>query len=345
MTSRTLIMVIKIRLNNDKKGIGTITVAAIVAVIIIVAACAVILINNNSDAKTFAPGTTFSYDVNGTYTYSEYEFILTGTIDQELVSQNDKEYFFDDKMVIDIKYNTETTNLIDQETVDMVEKSNMVSSDAVKIGTCTLDTIDGNKTVVIWQETDSESGSVETDYVGSDNNVLYKSTIEITDGSNTIELTAILSDSDLKWQTSYKESSSIGVTYNYDITGEVIDHSDSNVTGTCTLECVGEGSQYCFQADTEIEITISGQSNSETDTSYTLSDSISGLSDSAVLTGTTNMQTIDGYLTLNIWTDSDTDEEDTCYVSQDGNVIYLESALLSLDYYDLNIEMTLTSRS
>jgi len=90
---------------------------------------------------------------------------------------------------------------------------------------------------------------------------------------------------------------------------------------------------------------IGGQSDSETDTSYTLSNSISGLNESNVLTGTTNMQTIDGYLTLNVWTNSDTDEEDTCYVSQDGNVIYWESNLLSLDYYDLNIKMTLTSRS
>ncbi len=342
-------MVVNIRLNNDKKGIGMVTIAIVIAVVIIViAAGAVMLINNNnSDAKTFAPGTTFSYDVNGTYTYSGYEFVLTGTIEHNLVSQNDKEYFFNDKMVVDMTYNAETTNIIDQENVDMLNKVNMVSLDAVKIGTADINTIDGKKTVDVWQETDADTGAVGTDYIGSDNKILYKSTMQMQlDESGIIEITSVLSDSELKWQTSYKESSSIGTTYNYNVTGDITNHSDSNITGSCTYKCVGEGSnQYCFQVDTELEVTIDGQSNTETDTNYTLSDYISGLNESAVMTGTIEMETIDGKLTLNVWEDLNEDSTETYYVSQNGDVIYWGSASVSSDTYELNIVMTLTSRS
>ncbi len=333
------IKVIDIKLKaNGKKYL---MIAAIVIVIAVVMAGASFLIDNEK-TKTSAPGSMVSYSLNGSIESSGITLTISGTMENVLSAQNDTEYFTKSTVNIDWIYNGSTVDSTTQESIISKEKDSGVPSDAEMIGTAQINTIDGKKTVNVWKYdvVEENMNYTETDYISEDNGITYKIVLNME--SNGMSIIANLTNYDLKWQNSYRESSAIGLKYNYDAHGNLIDYADSEINGTAVAECVGEGlGKYCFKESVDATITYGGQSTPLSKTGYYIEESTSGLETGAVKTGTIEMQTIDGVLTLDIWNLSDENGTTIDYVSQDGDTIYMTT--ITTD--EMYMELTLTSKS
>ncbi len=316
---------------------NTVFAIAVVA-ILVVAACTVILLNNNnSNANgTMAPGTTFSYDVSGTLGYSGATYLISGTIDREISGQNSDSYFFSEDTFIELQYGSESTTLIDETDVVPEDKDTDVPSDAENIGTETIDVQGDSKKVSVWTYT--EDSATQTDYVGSDDGILYKSVIEYS--STDIILTATLTSYHIITQQSYKESSDIGRASTYDVTGtELLEGSEMELSGHETVTIVGEDLEGNFCLETYTNMTIGGVEHDEY--SYSMSNSSSIDGDTTYL-GTTTMNTMDGELTLNVTELADTEGGVyTYYTDQDSGIAYF----ITYEDDSLEFEMTLTYRS
>jgi len=275
-------MKIKNKICGDRSGVSTLLIAIIIIIIVVIVAVAayVLLVgnDNNNNNQELAPGTTLTYD----FTDSSG---ATVTMEKEIIGQNATQYF----EKITAGDSPATYNL----------SPKLSSNDAELTGTADLDTIDGQKTLNIWEYTiiDPVNGSENiTSYADQGNGLFYKIVATYADPDSTtggqLTDTMILTDKNLVWQSSYKESSSIGKTYEYSYT--VV----GTVTFPASIICVAD----CLNGQFGIEFDFSAIDESAV--IYFLSDNIQGLPTDAVNSGTTTdlTNTIDGDLTAEIWT-------------------------------------------
>lgn len=253
---------------KDRSGISTILVIAVVVILVVAAAAAYIVLSNgnndDSDKEELAPGTVMSYDVfeGGK---------LTATQDQIIIGQNKNDYF------------VEVITTPDGGSASFTQYAlapKAQPKDPKKIGTANdMDTCDGPMDLEIWEYT--QEGVKVRAYIDPSSGVAYKEEAVDTDAA------VVLTGYDFKWQTSYKESKSIGKTYEYVLSG-------TNLVAKikCVADCVDGkfGVKYDFNQFGGGEICF-------------LSDNIQGLPVDATDTEETMTLagTIDGDVTVQIW--------------------------------------------
>jgi hypothetical protein len=216
-------------LKKDRSGVSTIMMVIVVVIILVVAAGAayVLLSNKSSDTQedevpieTVAPGTVLKYNY--------FDGKTTMVFEQHYVGQNADDYFI--KMVLVI------TPLLSVQSYDIAPKAG--PGDAMKTGEAERTTFEGKKTLEIWEYT--EGAAKVKAYVNPSNGLSYY--VEAKTG--TVTETYDLKSYELKWQTSYKVSKSIGKVFEY----KGYD-ADDNVYA-CGMKCIAD----CLDGQFGVEI-------------------------------------------------------------------------------------------
>ena len=306
------------KIRGDRSGVSTLLIAIVIIIIVVIIAVAAYVLlsgnNNNNNEETLAPGTTMTYDV----TDNE---VAVGTVEQTIIGQSSTVYFIESKLIGD-------TSVTQYSTSDKA-----MPKDAQKTGTEELDTFEGTKTLEVWDFTitDSPYGTqTVTTWMDPDNGVQYKNIVVYTDPTSTtgaqITEVQILTAYDLVWQTSYNVSDSVGKTYDYAYTVGAISLPAKIV---CVADCLND--QYGIMFDfTEIAANLE---------EYYLSDNPQGLPTDAVDSGTTTdlTNTIDGNVTVEIWSLNLGYEVYTFYYDPDTHVIY--AFILTAEGIDIPFEL------
>ncbi|MCL2032236.1 MAG: hypothetical protein FWG96_03085 [Methanomassiliicoccaceae archaeon] len=277
-------------MRKDRAGISTILVIAAVVIVVIAAAVAYIVLSADNEKEEVAPGTTMKYEVSmGGETLGMFEIHFIG--------QNADEYLIMEKEVEDASTTT-------------AYRMSPKGGTPVKVtGTEELDTIDGKKTLQIQEFTQQVSGMTAQvkAYVDPSNGLPYKEEISLLGMS----MTQILVGYELKWQTSYKESKSVGMTYDYVCKVEGLT-LDAKIV--CVADCVDD--QYGVMYD----FTAYGGG-----TTYFISDFPQGLPvDAEHKGGTTAITTIDGDISVELWEYVDPIDGTKLYfyIESDTHIIY-----------------------
>ena len=265
------------KIRNDKSGVSTLLIVAIVIVVVIVAAAAYLVLSGGGEEKeSMAPGTTMKFDV----TLDGEEF---GIIEMAVIGQSAKEYFNV------IKLGEEGLVL------QYMVTSKATSYDMEITGTEVLETFEGTKTLTVMETVlDAPAGQqVFIMYTDMENGMIYKMEMIYTDassGDSSIQEWTLL-DYELVLQKSFKESKSIGMTYDYSLSVGAYTFSISLV---CVADCLDDqyGILFDFSAFLGNGYNI-----------YLLSDYVQGLPVDAVNTGGTYTLTgtIDGDVDVEIW--------------------------------------------
>jgi len=303
-------------MRDDRSGISTLLIAVVIVVIVVVAAGAAYVVlsddKDNEQKETLAPGTVLIFDI----TVNGEE---AGTLEQTLIGQSSDVSFFMLKTTSKdapavTQYNTSSKN-------DLPE-------DLELIRTTSLDTKDGVKTVQVFKFTiTSAAGTLEVlSYIDPENNTLYKEEITgLVQGKEYKEV-RILKEYEPVWQTSYKESKSIGKTSEY------VCHFGTAVYPSkikCIADCLNDqyGVAYDFSSLGGTEV-------------YFLSDNIQGLPTDAINTGKTELlrNTIDGDVTVEVWTLSLGIDVFTFYYEPDSHTVY--KFMLTEMGYDFVFDLT-----
>jgi len=265
-------MEFKSKMREDRSGISTVLIVIIVAVIVVVAAAAAYVVLSGDDNKeetvkeTVAPGSLMIYEVSMFGT-------VVGGFTMEVIGQNTDEYFM----------KTTTTVIGGLTTFEYSLESKGMDEGWKKTGTTQIDTAYyGRKNVDIWELT--EDGNTLKSYVDTSNiDLAYKMDV-MEEG---IPSVADLKQYEFKWQTSYEESESIGMTYEY--SGTSTDGSPYTCKVVCVADCTG--GKYGVMYD------IGGGK------SYFLCDNPQGLPADAVNKGTTSTigSPLDGNVLVQQW--------------------------------------------
>lgn len=258
-------------IKNDRSGISTMVAVLAVVIIIVIAAAAayVVLSNDDEETKTIAPGTIMNYDATSSL-YGEY------ALEEKVIGQNADELF------LEVKSTIGGITMLEY----MVASKNM-PEDAVKTGTEDIETMDGLKTLDVWEYTTEASGltlNVKS-YDDSSTGVTYRHEASTTGYSEVQNLTYY----ELVLQTSYEESENIGKTYKY-VTN--IEGTDFDAEIVCYADCFDD--QYGIMFDLK-QLALNKL--------YLLSDYVGGLPSSATDTEVTATltDTIDGEVEVEIW--------------------------------------------
>ena len=251
-------------IQKDRSAVSTIAVIAIVIILVIAAGAAYVLLIDE-DKETEAPGTMMKYEI---YTND----VLSETQEQKILGQNADSYFF----VVDAVAGKQTYKLYLMDTKSPPK-------DMKQTGTTEMDTIDGRMTVAIWEYT--KDGIAWKSYASPSTGVSY-----LHEGTQAgVKIKQVLVDYDLVMQTSYKQSKSIGTTYEY--TMEVLPGYNYKTELKCVADCLDDqfGVKYDFSSWNGGEL-------------YFLSASPKGLPTDATDTKkTATLSTIDGSVTAQIW--------------------------------------------
>ena len=251
-------------IQKDRSAVSTIAVIAIVIILVIAAGAAYMILSGN-DKEEVAPGTMMKYEVY-------YNDVLSETQEQTVVGQNADSYLFSVKIFT----TTQSYKLYSLEA-----KSS--PSDMEMTGTESMETMDGLKTLEVWKYT--KNGYQVKSYIDALTGLSYKDVAIV----GTIEEKHILIDYEIVTQTSYKQSKSIGKTYEYAI--EVAPGISYKAELKCVADCLDNqfGVMYDFSSINLGEV-------------YFLSANIQGLPTDAINTGaTTTLSTIDGDVTVQVW--------------------------------------------
>jgi len=263
-------MNVKKIIQKDRSAVNTIAVIAIVIILVIAAGAAYILLTGE-DKETEAPGTMFKYEIYEKKT-SDGKEVLLETEEQKLLGQNADSFFI---------AVTESDGKVS--TLMYILDSKSAPDDLKQIDTTEIETKYGLKAVDILTYT--QSGILVTSYVDSENGLGYLHEIPTTDGL----IIKKLIDYNLEWQKSYKESKSIGKTYEYAM--EVAPGLSYKAQIECVADCLDDklGVMYDFSSFNGGEL-------------YFLSANIQGLPTDATNTGATaTLSTIDGNVTVQVW--------------------------------------------
>ena len=297
------------KMRDDGSGISTLLIAAVIVVVVVVAAGAAYVVLSGDDDKKeeLAPGTTLLLDIsfNGTE---------MGLFEQTILGQNKDEYFYMLKGVGTLPLTQYGLSPKD------------IPKDAEITGTEPVDTFEGLKTLTVLEYTTEISlvGSAHVkSYFDPETGVTYKSTVTYADPASLtgamITEVQILKDYDIILQESYKQSKSIGKTYEY-----VYDMGIVQIPAK--IECVAD----CLDGQYGVAYDLSSLAAGLK--AYYLSNNIQGLPTDAVNTGNTlALNTIDGNITTEIWTLAA--EGFTFYFEPDTHIVYrfvLSDGTLSL---------------
>ena len=288
------------KVRGDRSGVSTLLIAIIIVLIVVIIAVAVyfILVGTDNYEKTFAPGTTMTYDVT-------WDGVEMGTLEQTIVGQNSTEYFVMSKSIGDAPVTQ----------YSMLPKG--IPDYAVSSGTEDIETFEGTKTLTVWEYSifdSSVSPQAVTAYVDPENGVAYKNVIVYTNwNSNTASKETevqILTAYHLVRQKSYNESYAIHPHYDYYESTDGA--SSSTVTVTCVADCLNNqyGMRYDFGNYADY-LNV-----------YFLSKEPRGLPADAVDTGqTTTLSTIYGNVTAEIWSASEDGYGFTFYYDSGSHLI------------------------
>ena len=249
-------MELKNKMRGDRSGVSTLLIAVIIAAAVVVAAAAAyVVLPDNDEKETWAPGTVMEYDIFS-------GGAKTGTYKTEIIGQNTGNYFI-----------KQTTSAGTTTQLEYSLDPKKMPEGAVKEGTVALDTKDGRKTLEIWIHQDKRQ------YIDPSSEKVYEVETVINGAAATLKLT----NDDIKWQKSYKESSAIGKKYEY---SKVVDGTTYRATIECVADC--QNGQYGVKLNTS---------------SYFLSNYPQGLPIQAVNSGSTGTltNTIDGEVEVQIW--------------------------------------------
>lgn len=280
-------------MQKDRSGISTILIIVIVLVAIIAASAAYIVLKDDEEKDTIAPGTTMSYDITVTGLITG-----TGTIEVTVVGQSADDYFV--KVVTKLE---SPQRPIDSTAYSLSSKA--APKDAKKVGTVQMDTIDGEKKLTIWEYT--KDGVAVKLYADQTTGISYKEELSVPECTEVHVLNAY----NMKKQTSYKESESIGKTSKYMLTF-------SGYEWAVDMKCVadGESGQYGVVYDF---------SNLTALKMYFLCDSLSGLPTDAVYKRMSvyAIHTVDGDMILQEFEfNSSADEKWTFYYDPESDTVY-----------------------
>ena len=275
---------------KDRSGVGTLLVIAIVVILVASAAAAYIVLSGSEDKEEgaiLAPGTVLKYDLFvADDDFGKYEF--------EILGQNSKEYF--------VKLTTEVgASEVSQYT--STPKGNPAGMK--KTGTIVFDTMDGEKTLEVW-----EYGGVKS-YVDPSSGFEYGG--EMSFGEDTVVMR--LTYYELIWQEEYKESEFIGKAYEYT-------YRDGARSLKMYVRCIAD----CLDGQYGVAYDFSSfMSGSTSNKDYFLCDSPQGLPKDAVFTESTYTLTgtIDGDISVEIWEFMIGDMMGyVLYYEPDTNIIY-----------------------
>ncbi|MCL2148117.1 MAG: hypothetical protein FWH47_02130 [Methanomassiliicoccaceae archaeon] len=249
---------------------GVSTILAVVIVVVVVAAAgsaAYAFLSLDKGKETVAIGTVLQYDI------VQSDGTVAGTVEESYIGQSDSDYFI------------------------KVAESNASSAfywsdpksgprDAKRAGTTTIDTIDGRRSMEVWEHDRYRGFDVSAkSYIDSSNGMPYR--IEFDHGAYAYVL---------KWYgpeqgASYKESGDVGMAYEY-----VFDEGPEAMylEVRCIADCIGGryGVAYGFRSATE-----------DFGASYFLCGIPQGLPSDAIDTkSTTTLEdTLDGPVEVGIW--------------------------------------------
>ena len=292
-------MRLKNKLRSDRAGVNPLLIAVVVIVVVVVIAVAAYFLlssdNNNESGDIIAPGTTVTADITDSGVTYQYQ--------QSFIGQNANDYFIMETSSLD-------PSAVPDYYLEPKKEANGVPDGAVKVGEGELDTgIDGTKNLEIWRyETTDGSGDIMEAYLDPTYKwLVYQGTITHSDGTVS---TYTLTDYNMVLQSSYKESSSIGVTYGYTFTYGTQTYPAGVV---CVAECLNGqyGMMYDFSAIYD-GLYI-----------YDVSDNIQGLPVDAVNTGqTSQLDTMDGTVNTQIWTITENGNGVTFYYGPSTHILY-----------------------
>ena len=299
------------KIKSDRSAVSTILVIVVVAIVVIAAVAAYVVLSN--DEKTRGVGTTFTYDISGEV--MGYE--VGGTSTMEYIGQNNDSFFV--MQSYDMTMAGEPAEMASSYT--LVSKETGEPKDAKKEGTTEINTVDGKKTVEIWSyslDADGLEGSSKV-YIDPVSAIEYRSTLEmeiqVEDEVVVLRMVAEYAGSDVVYQKSYKQSDNIGKKFEYNmvIAGEGFSY---------VVECVAD----CKDGKYGMSETMTIGETSMTE--YLLADTPQGLYVGAANPSnvTQEVNTIDGKLTLEIWSGTYEGVEMYFALSSDTGIIYLIEA-------------------
>jgi len=292
-------------MRKDRSGINALLAVVAVVVVIAVAAAAYVILADDGE-KEIGPGTILKYETttDGTSTSTGYEEYYLG--------QSADMWF------LEVKTTFSSTTFLSELRI-LLPKANTL--DSIMIGVVETDTIDGKKTLEVWEYVNGIQ--TEKYYIDPSNGLVYKQ--EVTRWGST--MISVLKEYELKWQKPYKESKSIGMTYEYTPKG----WSGWSVEKiVCVADCIG--GQYGMES--EFTLGAGGR--------YYISDHPQGLPKGAEYTGEKIVLegTIDGDISVDKWELSRDVGSMAFYVEPKTHVIYRVVFEYGNGYDDLIYDLT-----
>jgi hypothetical protein len=311
------------KLRKDTHAVGTIAIVVAVVVILVAAAAAYVLLSGDSEEKnteTEAPGSVLNYEVNGSVKPS---FELQGTIDIRLVGQNSTQQLTETVYDLYLVSGSDRTPLQMDAEYELSDKDTGAYEGMEKNGTANISTIDGTKTLNVWEQTE-DSVTMKAYIDGS--GIIYRISLE----SEGISFDADLKSKDIVLQDSYEESPIIGNNLTYSVSGT---EGGIPVTGTLTIDVVAESSEDIWQRTTT---TI----GSYTQVEYSIVDTSTDEPVGSEPAGQQTISTIDGEKRTDIWKIDNAGLEYKYYIDSESGITYRITATSP----DVTLTMELTSK-
>ncbi len=293
-------------IKRNRAGVSTIAVIAVVAIVIVAAAAVYLVLSDKNEEETWGPGTAFTYDIS-------QNDEKVATMGQIIVGQSADDYF--------VKATLTYAGIEGEMTVYELSSKSQIEG-AKKTGTIEMDTMDGKKTLEIWEYTVQTQGarSDVKSYADPSTGLTYRNEATTLGMEEVQDLTAY----DLVWQKQYKQSGDVGKTYKYSASfTSLIFSADVKIVADCIDGKFGV--MYDFSS-------FSGGKY------YTLCNNPQGLPDEAVDSGQTAKltDTIDGEVDVGIWTLTEIDGSTwKFYVNGESKIIYkfdMTSAGMTLSF-------------
>jgi hypothetical protein len=305
-------------LNKDRSAISAVLVIIVVAIVVVAAVAAYVVLSGEDEEKILAPGSKLEYD------YEIEGEDVNGIMNMEIVGQSNVNYFARLVVTVSTVGSEETQYLL-------FSKEDAAPEDAVKTGTEVIDTIDGKKTLDVWEKIEGDSKMI----LYTDSEVIYLIKQEIDLGTEVMVFSFTLKSKELIYQkiSSYKQSDDIGrkATYEYTAAGGTL-----RLVNECVADC--EDNKFAVS-----QTTYFNGSQISTESPCYMSESPYGVIIGSVDTGTTALvNTIDGQKTLEIWEFDQRSSTGTMiyyFVDSDTGLVYAISQVSSL----VTIGLALTS--
>jgi hypothetical protein len=257
-------------IRKDRSGVSTILAVAVIVILVVAGAAAYIVLSGGEKGEgreTIAPGTVLEYKfyANGDE---------SGAMECTYLGQNADDYF--------VMWNTLKDGISKGKEYDILPKN--APKDA-NVTTTNLETIEGTITMEIWEYSSwigKESIQVKA-YVNPSNGLMYKEERTLYGNTNT----KVLEEYEPLWQKGYRESNSIGLTFEYN-------PRQPRTILTWEVRCIAD----CMNGMYGVEYTIGK------DKRYFLSNDPQGLPVDAEDTGETieiTLDTVDLTKTVRIW--------------------------------------------